>query len=154
MYQEFRIQHTGVFLFPMDDMGCLIFLLPWYHTQEARGEMRLRGKKEQLQKLALGSIVNRTSQGLFVVRGKCNIIKQRWSLFHVAVSLSPQSLILLTMGTLSYSGKQLFQDFLFDSYTCLSSFSRLFKWKTKPTTVSSLEEKMGQGKYWDATGKI
>ena len=46
MYQEFRIQHTGVFLFPMDDMGCLIFLLPWYHTQEARGEMRLRGKKE------------------------------------------------------------------------------------------------------------
>ena len=52
--------------------------------------MRLRGKKEQLQKLALGSIVNRTSQGLFVVKGKCNIIKQCGSFSCSCVSVSPK----------------------------------------------------------------
>jgi len=53
MYQEFRTQHTGVFLFPMDNMSCLIFLLPWYHTQEARGEIfnEVEGKKRTAAKV-------------------------------------------------------------------------------------------------------
>lgn len=44
-------------------------------------------------------------QELFAMKGKCNIIKQCWSLFNVAGSLPLKSLILLATSTLSYRGK-------------------------------------------------
>lgn len=126
-------QHRSVFLLPTEDVGCLIFLLPRYHRQGARGETgNEAGEKNQLQELVLGSIVNRTLQELFAAKAKCHIIKQHWPLFHMAVCPPLQSIILLTTGTLPYKGKQL--PSLWSSW--------------KQNMVSSLREKMWQGKCW------
>lgn len=72
------------------------------------------------------------------MKGKCNIIKQCWSLFHVTLSLPLQGLILVTMGILEGSNFKLNQK----------------KKKKERNMMGSLQEKMWQGNCWVATRKI